>query len=40
MKAAKASIIAAIGMVGISLFFNAAFAYTQDPSQGTIFYPT
>ena len=40
MKAAKTGIIAAIVIAGLSLFFNAAFAYTQDPSQGAVFYPT
>jgi hypothetical protein len=38
MKAAKAGSITAIA--GILLFFHAAFAYTQDPSQGAVFYPT
>ena len=40
MKAAKTGSMAAVVMVGLSLFFNAAFAYTQDPSQGAVFYPT
>jgi hypothetical protein len=40
MKAAKAGTMAAIVIAGLSLFFNVAFAYTQDTSQGAVFYPT
>ena len=34
------AMIAIAVIAGLSIFFNAAFAYTQDPSQGAVFYPT
>ena len=40
MKAAKTASMATMAIAGLSLFFNSAFAYTQDPSQGAVFYPT